>query len=958
MTRDEPTTFQLSVSGITAGHWQYAPIIGKRVRRRSPGTKVAMEQLESRVMLSVVTVNAGTVLQAVDVGALGVNLTRWDGTLSTTQTAQMLEAAGLNFFRIGGGGEMDNDVHFNVTYQWQDPLPAMAQVVQSVGGTGLVTLDYGSGSPQEAAAEVAYLDGSPADTTVIGNGEEYNTTSSTWVQVNWQTVGYWASLRAATPLGTDDGYNFLRIGQAASFGINYFEVGNEEYGSWETDYHGSGGDTGAAHDPATYASFCNTFYNLAKEIDPNISVGIDSPGPGGDENNWLGSVLTDGLNAGFIPGFLSDHVYPQNGGSEWDSYLLNDSVTDTTQNAGDPTDWTQRAADYETDLKNVLGATNAAKVQLFVTEFNSVNGSPGKQTTSLVGGLFVAESIGNMIESGYSGMMFWDLRNGNWQTGDNNSSSLYGWREGGDFGMIGSAWTSGSAPDTGPYIGYPTYYAEELASMMVQAGGSVVQVTSADTNLYAYGVLEANGDLDLMVINADPNSAHTDQFNVTGFVANGQVEVWQYGETQDTAQENSGTGASSLANSTGSVTVTNHDFSYSFPQYSMTVLQLSSIAKPTIAQAAAAAPNPVTGTTANLSVLGSESGTDAGLNYTWSVTAAPSGAATPTFSANGTNAAKNTTATFFAAGHYTFLATITDTNAQSVTSSVNVTVNQTVTTALVSPASAAVGEEGTKQFSALAYDQFGVVLATQPAFTWSVENGGGLISSTGLYVAPDATGAATVMAASGSVSNTATVIISNLAASQLAIIEQPMGTFTNDPFLVTVQVDDAFNDIVFTDHSNVTLSVATGPTGGTLVGAVTVAAVNGMATFSDVAVTQWGNYTLLASDGSLTTDTSWNISAIPMPPARTLMGGIPISPQMMVFQDRRLFGGVNPTTFLGYTSPNQDTLVLHVTASPGAEPAFAAVGSLPDLLTLGPSSGGDGSGQPTDNLATADDILK
>jgi alpha-L-arabinofuranosidase len=958
MTRDESFTSQLSVTGTTAGHWQYAPIIRKRVRRRRPGTKVAMEQLESRVMLSV-TVSAGTVLQAVDIGALGVNLTRWDNTLPTSQTAQMLEAAGLNFFRIGGGSEMDNNVHFNVTYAYQEPLPAMAQVVQSVGGTGMVTLDYGSGSPQEAAAEVAYLDGSTTDTTVIGNGEEYNTNTSTWAQVNWQTVGYWASLRAATPLGTDDGLNFLRIGQAASFGINYFEVGNEEYGSWETDYHGSGGDTGAAHDPATYATFCNTFYNLAKEIDSNLSVGIDSSGPGGDDNNWLGNVLTDGLNLGFIPGFISDHSYVQYvSGDESDSYLLNDTVSLTGQNSGDPTDWTDRAADYETDLAKVLGATNAAKVQLIATEFNSINGNPGKQTTSLVNGLFVAESIGNEIESGYSGMMFWDLRNGNWQTNNNNSSSLYGWRDGGDFGMIGSQWTSGSPPETGPYVGYPTYYAEELASMMVQAGGSVVQVASTDTNLYAYGVLEANGDLDLMVINADPNSAHSEQFNVTGFSANGQVEAWQYGETQDTAQENTTDGASSLANSTGSVTVTNRDFSYSFPQYSMTVLQVSPIAKPTIAQAAAAAPNPVTGTTANLSVLGSENGSDAGLTYTWSVTAAPSGAATPTFSANGTNAAKNATATFFAAGNYTFLATITDTNAQSSTSSVTVVVNQTIASALVSPASAAVGEDGTKQFSATAYDQFGAALATQPTFAWSVESGGGLISSTGLYDAPNATGTATIMAASGSISNTATVIINNLAASQLAIVEQPTGIFADDPFQVMVQVDDTFNDIVYTDHSNVTLSVDTGPTGGTLVGVVTVAAVNGMATFSDVALTQMGNYTLLASDGSLTTDTSWHISAIPMPPTRTLMSGIPISPQMMVFEERRLIGGLNPSTFLGYTSPNQETLVLHVTASPGAEPAFAVLGSVSDQLAS-PMDGINGTGgQSTDNLATADDILK
>ena len=38
----------------------------------------------------------------------------------------------------------------------------------------MVTVDYGSGSPQEAAAELAYLEGSPTDTTSLGTGIEWN----------------------------------------------------------------------------------------------------------------------------------------------------------------------------------------------------------------------------------------------------------------------------------------------------------------------------------------------------------------------------------------------------------------------------------------------------------------------------------------------------------------------------------------------------------------------------------------------------------------------------------------------------------------------------------------------------------------------------------------------------------------------------------------------------------------
>src|SRR2546421_8004377 len=64
---------------------------------------------------------------------------------------------------------------------------------------------------------------------------------------------------------------------------------------------------------------------------------------------------------------------------------------------------------------------------------------------------------------------------------------------------------------------------------------------------------------------------------------------------------------------------------------------------PTIAVAAAASPNPVTtGTTTDLSVLGADDGGETHITYSWAITAGPSGA---TFSANGTNAAKSSTAT-------------------------------------------------------------------------------------------------------------------------------------------------------------------------------------------------------------------------------------------------------------------------------------------------------------------------
>ena len=70
--------------------------------------------------------------------------------------------------------------------------------------------------------------------------------------------------------------------------------------------------------------------------------------------------------------------------------------------------------------------------------------------------------------------------------------------------------------------------------------------------------------------------------------------------------------------------------------------------------------NPVTGKTAQLSVLAQMTAEKAISNTLGQRRRLPNGAQAPSFSANGTNAAKNTTVTFKAAGVYTFKATIID----------------------------------------------------------------------------------------------------------------------------------------------------------------------------------------------------------------------------------------------------------------------------------------------------------
>ena len=91
---------------------------------------------------------------------------------------------------------------------------------------------------------------------------------------------------------------------------------------------------------------------------------------------------------------------------------------------------------------------------------------------------------------------------------------------------------------------------------------------------------------------------------------------------------------------------------------------------PTIAKGASVAADPVSGATTELSVIGADDGGEPNLTYTWSC----SGPAAVTFSANGPNRAKNTTATFPSAGRYTFQVTIADAGGLTATNSIAVTV--------------------------------------------------------------------------------------------------------------------------------------------------------------------------------------------------------------------------------------------------------------------------------------------
>ncbi len=140
---------------------------------------------------------------------------------------------------------------------------------------------------------------------------------------------------------------------------------------------------------------------------------------------------------------------------------------------------------------------------------------------------------------------------------------------------------------------------------------------------------------------------------------------------------------------------------------------------PRVATPASATPDPVTGTTTTLAILGSDDADESTLTYTW--TAAPGSPAAVQFSPNAGNDAKHATATFTKAGNYTLMCTVTDGDGLSVTSTVVLVVIPTATTIVVAPESIVVPPGGSVVFAITAQDQFSQPM-TAPTCTWTVDS--------------------------------------------------------------------------------------------------------------------------------------------------------------------------------------------------------------------------------------------
>ncbi|WP_435008272.1 hypothetical protein P12x_005532 [Tundrisphaera lichenicola] len=520
--------------------------VGSAGRRAGRGRLVpVLDSLEARQLMSRVSINAGsTGGRHVPDHFLGVSLTGSDtylvdGLDPTVRTPDRRTIALLNQVKFGTL-RLSNGNEADLTHFDRNPEPGddnvvgagvLARITKSARADGLVNVNYGTGTPQEAAAYLSYLNGKIGDRTPIGldhNGKD------------WHSVAFWAKIRSEAPRDNGDNLDFLRIQRSKPFGFTRFEVGNEVYfGQWEANAHAT---------PRQYVAFAKTFASLASRIDPNARIGLDVTSPTSSfRPYWNGNLLQACRKLGFTPGFLSDHfyVFDSNGGKALDDRSLLGAtvgppgVADPLQDG--PINWQDRARAFRKLLAdNLPGSAN--RVELIAGEFNSDAASSStairgtRQGSNLVHGLFIADSIGAALQTSYQSVSYWNLRN--FYDATPADGPYYGWRQGFDYGLLGT--TSSTVPDamkaTGPYKPYPSFYAMMLVSKFAKAGDLVVPTSSDSPDLSVYAIRRHSGRLALLVINKSPTKAIDETFVVSGFTPSGRLNLDQYGKKQDNQQ--------------------------------------------------------------------------------------------------------------------------------------------------------------------------------------------------------------------------------------------------------------------------------------------------------------------------------------------------------------------------------------------------------------------------------------
>jgi hypothetical protein len=486
--------------------------------------------------------------------SIGISADRWDLTAYDPQTLGLLQDAGFTNLRFPGNGGIDSLYHWStgtITNPYTDDrapafprekqFPAVAPVIDKLG-TAIVSVNYGTnldgsggGEPAEAAAWVAYANGSPSSTQEIGKDSKGN---------DWKTVGFWASLRAATPLATDDGYNHLRIGHAASLGILLWTVGNEP---WNNGFYGQGHTTGSDADsvgkygeaaspeadlhagkvassrdwgrrqsnakvgPAAYGAAVVEYAKAMKAVDPKILVGgfVMQPPYANDADQrgkgWNAGVLKaacasmDFSAAAFWEGKGAEPTFTKNI-DEGDLLMLARDPMDATRHFpggnGLHYDFAQLGNDLVEKYKKFCPANHHP--QLAITSLGIAQWLPADNPAATA--LFSADAVTTLLETGAYTVVWSPIHALSPILLDNKNQPL------------------------------PAYYGIKLIHQIASPGDTFVTANTQMETLKVHAVKRRDGGLGLLLINDDLQRPVAVTVSVNGYSYATKGTRYDYGK--------------------------------------------------------------------------------------------------------------------------------------------------------------------------------------------------------------------------------------------------------------------------------------------------------------------------------------------------------------------------------------------------------------------------------------------
>ena len=472
-----------------------------------------------------VTVTTTTTVRAsVSADLMGVHTSVYDANMQLPTTPDLLKAAGVTSLRYPGGSYADlyhwsthkgtftpaSGAGSNTIFVAPDThFGAFLLMMEKVGANALITVNYGmnslgtgGGEPKEAAAWVAYANGSPSSTTSIGADSK---------GTDWKTVGFWASLRAAAPLVTDDGYNMFRISHTAPFGIKYWEVGNELYGNgwyygscgWEADMHvaypasGTCSDrmNNAALSPAAYGAGVKAYVAAMKAVDSTIKVGgIVVAHSDTEYMNWNSMVLPQACGSNGMD-FASVHWYAGTTLAAL-ATVPETEIPKLFQRARAALGTSSYACKGGVDMPIAITEWGPNTVgNNVVIPASTVDHAPAG---SQIAGLFAVESYAGFMDQGAMAAHWLELHNNSYLAGVDATNDPF------------------TMANDSPRWGY---HAAQLAHFLAKGGDHMVQAAQSGTfgaALKTHASVHANGDIAVLMTNTNKNVDANVTLNITG----------------------------------------------------------------------------------------------------------------------------------------------------------------------------------------------------------------------------------------------------------------------------------------------------------------------------------------------------------------------------------------------------------------------------------------------------------